>query len=44
VAKPATITIPAEPIGRIPRPVDLIETPEEKRDRSFELGKNCRWC
>ena len=26
-------------------PIDQhIETPEEKSDRSFELGKNCRWC
>jgi hypothetical protein len=44
MAKPATITIPAEPIGRIPRPVDLIETPEEVWDRSFETGKNWRRC
>jgi hypothetical protein len=72
MAKPAPITIPTEPIGSIPRPVDLwhalgiihkylkpnqrifvgviapiiprIETPEEVCDRSFEPGKNWRWC
>ena len=97
MATPTPTTIPTEPIGSIPKPIDYaellpslfelkagnfyialageqdrrhalkiirkyrkpdqrvlvgvtapvdphIETPEEVRDRSFETGKNCRWC
>jgi hypothetical protein len=35
MAKPAPITIPTEPIGSIPRPVDLIERVSTARMRSL---------
>jgi 5-methyltetrahydropteroyltriglutamate--homocysteine methyltransferase len=39
MARPGPVTIPTEPIGRIPRPVDLIETiaKGDSEDTSIDL-------